>query len=132
MIDGLDATRRALDDAATSEEYETLDEVLAAPAGCGLTVVAGVEHAAAVPAAFLARCPSRGCCTSTTSTTPPILGVPAAAAPSGRARPAVIAGSGLVAQLAMPSGFRATTPEPPPATTPGAGPPRTGSRRSPP
>ena len=106
VIDGLDATRRALDDAATSEEYETLDEVLAAPAGCGLTVVAGVEHAAAVPAGFLARCPSRWVLHLHDEHDAPILGVPAGAAPPAVPGRAVIAGSGLVAQLAMPGGFR--------------------------
>ncbi len=102
VIDGLDATRRALDDPATNEEFEALDEVLAAPAGCGLTVVAGVEHAAAVPAGFLARCATRWVLHLHDEHDAALLGVAASAAPPPLPGRAVIAGSGLVAQLVAP------------------------------
>jgi S-DNA-T family DNA segregation ATPase FtsK/SpoIIIE len=59
LIDGLDAVRRALDDVETAAEFDALEEVLADGEHAGITVVAAVEQAAGVPAAFLARCPRR-------------------------------------------------------------------------
>ena len=102
VIDGLDATRRALDDPATTEEYEALDELLAVPTGCCLAVVAGVEHAAAVPAGFLARCASRWVLHLHDAHDATLLGVAAAAAPPAVPGRAVLAAGGLAAQLVAP------------------------------
>ena len=68
LIDGLDAVRRTLDDVETAVEFDALDEVLADGDHAGITIVATVEQAAAVPTAFLARCPRRW--RERTSTTP--------------------------------------------------------------
>ncbi|MGB8862223.1 MAG: FtsK/SpoIIIE domain-containing protein [Ilumatobacteraceae bacterium] len=58
-IDGLDALRRTLDDVETAAEFDALEEVLADAEAAGISIVAGVEHAAAVPARLLANCPHR-------------------------------------------------------------------------
>lgn len=102
VIDGLDAVRRALDDSGTTDECEALDEVLAAAAGSGITIVAGVEHAAPVPSGFLARCPSRWVLHLHDEHDASILGVPAASVPPAVAGRAALAGHGLIAQLVAP------------------------------
>ena len=53
VIDTLDATRKALDQTDTAEEFDLLDEVVANPA---VVLVVGANRPSAVPAVISARC----------------------------------------------------------------------------
>ncbi len=103
FIDGLDAVRRTLDDVDTAAEYDALEEVLVDGEAAGITIVASVEHAAAIPAGFLARCAHRWVMHLHDVHDASMLGVAATRVPKaavpGRL---VIAGSGLLAQLVFP------------------------------
>ncbi|MDO8364031.1 MAG: FtsK/SpoIIIE domain-containing protein [Actinomycetota bacterium] len=108
VIDGLDAARRTLDDLATAGEYEALEEVLVHGAAAGIVVVAGVEQAAAVPAAFLARCAHRWVLHLHDPHDAGLLGVPAARVPrAGVPGRLVVAGDGLLAQMVQPAAMQA-------------------------
>ena len=103
LIDGLDAVRRALDDLDTEAEFEALHELLMAGERSRLTVVATVEHAAAVPAAWLARCPHRWVLHVHDPHDAGTLGVAAARVPPpGMPGRLLVATSGLTAQLVAP------------------------------
>jgi DNA segregation ATPase FtsK/SpoIIIE, S-DNA-T family len=102
MIDGLDAIRRTLDDVETAAEFDALDEVLADGEHAGITIVATVEHAAAVPAAFVARCAHRWVLHVHDPHDASLLGVPAARVPGPVPGRLVVAATGLHAQLLAP------------------------------
>ena len=100
FVDGLDAVRRALDVLESVAELDALDEVLADGEAAGLTIVAGVEHVAAVPSALLARCAHRWVMHLHDPHDATLLGVQAAQVPSaGTPGRLVIAATGLAAQL---------------------------------
>lgn len=104
FVDGLDATRRALDEVETADEFDMLDDVLANGSASGITVVATVEHASAVPPAWLARCPHRWVLHLHEAHDGALVGVPAARVPAaGTPGRMVEATSGRVAQLVEPS-----------------------------
>ena len=102
FIDGLDAVRRTLDDIETAAEFDALDEVLADGEHAGITIVATVEHAAAVPAAFVARCAHRWVMHLHDPHDAAVLGVPAARVPGPAPGRLVVAADGLHAQLLTP------------------------------
>lgn len=103
FIDGLDTVRRTLDEVDTAAEFDALEEVLADGGAAGITIVAGVEHAAAITAGLLARCAHRWVMHLHDAHDATLLGVAAARVPPA-ATPGrlVIAGTGLVAQLVLP------------------------------
>lgn len=103
FIDGLDVVRRALDDIDTAVEYEAFSDLLAGDDARGVTVVAGVQHTAAVPAAFLARCPHRWVLHLHDPHDATAVGVPAHLVPPACPGRAVIATDGLTAQLVEPA-----------------------------
>ncbi|MDO9173405.1 MAG: FtsK/SpoIIIE domain-containing protein, partial [Actinomycetota bacterium] len=104
FIDGLDAVRRALDDVETADEFDMLDDVLANGSARGVTVVATVEHASAVPAAWLVRCPHRWVLHLHEPHDAGLVGVPAARVPGGGTPGRLVdATSGLEAQLVTPA-----------------------------
>ena len=101
FIDGLDALRRTLDDLDTAAEFDALEEVLADGEAAGITIVATVEHVAAVPASLLARCAHRWVMHLHDAHDGAIVGVSAASVPAaGSPGRLVVAATGLVAQLA--------------------------------
>jgi S-DNA-T family DNA segregation ATPase FtsK/SpoIIIE len=101
VIDGLDAVRRSLDDLDTTAEFDALEEVLADGEAGGITIVASVEHAAAVPTALLARCPHRWVMHLHDPLDAAMLGVRAAQVPpAGQPGRLVVATTGLTAQIA--------------------------------
>ncbi len=102
VIDGLDQVRRTLDDHETADEYEALAAVLALP--FGLTVVAGVENVAGVPASFLTLCRHRWVLHLNDPHDAALLGVPATAVPTRVAGRLRVAATGLLAQLVIPGG----------------------------
>lgn len=100
FIDGLDALRRSLDDLDTAAEFDALEEVLADGEAAGITIVATVEHAAAVPTSLLARCAQRWVMHLHDVYDGGSLGVSAASVPAaGTPGRLVVAATGLVAQL---------------------------------
>ncbi len=100
LIDGLDALRRTLDDLDTAAEFDALEEVLADGEAAGITIVATVEHVAAVPASLLARCAHRWVMHLHDAHDGAIVGVSAARVPAaGTPGRLVVAATGLVAQL---------------------------------
>ena len=103
FVDGLDAVRRVLDDVATADEFDALEEVLADGEANGITIVATVEQAAAVPIALLARCPHRWVFHLHDAHDGALVGVAALSLPAaGAPGRLVIAATGLVAQLVRP------------------------------
>ncbi|MDO8391482.1 MAG: FtsK/SpoIIIE domain-containing protein [Actinomycetota bacterium] len=107
FIDGLDIVRRVLDDIDTADEYDAFTTLLAGDDTRGITVVAGVQHTAAVPAAFLARCPHRWVLHLHDPHDATTLGVAANLVPPACAGRIVIAGDGLTAQLVHPDAMAA-------------------------
>ena len=100
FIDGLDALRRTLDDLDTAAEFDALEEVLADGEAAGITIVATVEHVAAVPASLLARCAHRWVMHLHDAHDGAIVGVRAASVPAaGTPGRVFVAATGLVAQL---------------------------------
>ncbi|HRB02649.1 MAG TPA: FtsK/SpoIIIE domain-containing protein [Ilumatobacteraceae bacterium] len=100
FIDGIDALRRTLDDLDTAAEFDALEEILADGEAAGITIVATTEHAAAVPASLLARCPHRWVMHLNDTHDGAIVGVNAARVPGvGTPGRLVVATTGLVAQL---------------------------------
>lgn len=100
FIDGLDALRRSLDDLDTAAEFDALEVVLADGEAAGITIVATVEHVAAVPASFLARCAHRWVMHLHDAHDGAVVGVNAARVPAaGTPGRLVVAATGLVAQL---------------------------------
>ena len=119
FIDGLDAVRRALDEVATATEFDALEEVLANGEAAGITIVAGVEHAAAVPAGLLARCAHRWVMHLHDAHDATVLGLAAARVPAASvAGRLVVAASGLAAQVMQPGASSTTAGDGSPATTP--------------
>ncbi|MDP2291809.1 MAG: FtsK/SpoIIIE domain-containing protein [Actinomycetota bacterium] len=103
FIDGLDAVRRALDDVDTADEFDMLDDVLANGSARGVTVVATVEHASAVPAAWMVRCPHRWVLHLHEAHDAGLVGVPAARVPGGGTPGRIVdAATGLEGQLVRP------------------------------
>lgn len=108
FIDGLDAVRRTLDDLDSAAEFDALEQILDDGEAAGITIVATVEHAAAVPASFLARCAHRWVLHLHDAHDGAILGVAAGRVPAadtpGRL---VVAATGLAGQLVRaPATFR--------------------------
>jgi len=102
LIDGLDALRRTLDDLDTAAEFDALEEVLADGEAAGITIVATVEHVAAVPASLLARCAHRWVMHLHDAHDGAIVGVSAARVPAaGTPGRLVVAATGLAAQLLL-------------------------------
>ena len=100
FIDGLDALRRTLDDLDTAAEFDALEEILADAEAAGVTIVAAVEHVAAVPASLLARCAHRWVMNLHDAHDGAIMGVGSAGVPApGTPGRLVVAATGLVAQL---------------------------------
>ena len=100
LVDGLDALRRTLDELDTAAEFDALEEVLADGEAAGITIVAAVEHVAAVPASLLARCAHRWVMHLHDAHDGAIVGVNAARVPAaGTPGRLVVAATGLVAQL---------------------------------
>jgi S-DNA-T family DNA segregation ATPase FtsK/SpoIIIE len=99
IIDGLEALRRSLDDLDTAGEYDALEQILADAASAGVTIVAGVEQAAALPTSFVARCPVRWVLHVHDAHDAALLGVAPTQVPPAIPGRLVIAGSGLTAQL---------------------------------
>ena len=114
VIDGLDHVRRSLDDLETADEYEALAAVLALPSG--LTVAAGVENVAGVPASFLTLCRHRWVLHINDPHDAAMLGVAAAAVPARVAGRLRVAATGLLAQLVIPGGRPLPTESPAPDT----------------
>ena len=102
IIDGLDSLRKALDDPSTTVEFDALDQVLADADTAGITVVAGAESAAALPIAFLNRCPARWVLHLHDPHDAALLGVAARHVPPAVPGRIVIAGSQSMAQLVSP------------------------------
>ena len=102
VIDGLDTVRRTLDDVETAAEFDALEDVLADGEHAGITIVASVEQAAGVPAAFLARCPRRWVMHLHDAYDATLLGVAAAAVPGDIPGRLVDTVGGLTAQLVAP------------------------------
>lgn len=102
IVDGLDALRRALDDLNTAAQYDALEQVLADAHASGITVVAGAESAAALPMAFLNRCPARWVLHLHDPHDAALLGVAAKHVPPAVPGRMVIAGSESMAQLVSP------------------------------
>lgn len=102
VIDGLDALRKALDDLDTAAEYDALEQVLADADTAGITIVAGAESAAALPIAFLNRCPARWVLHLNDPHDAALLGVAAKHVPPAVPGRIVIAGSESLAQLVSP------------------------------
>ena len=103
FVDGLDALRRSLDGVETAEELDALDEILADAAAAGLAIVASVEHAAAVPSGFLARCPNRWVLHLHDPHDATLLGAAPARVPvAGTPGRVLIAATGLAAQVTAP------------------------------
>lgn len=103
IVDGLDALRRSLDDVRIASEYEALEQVLAVADGGDVTIVAGAEVAAALPTAFLGRCPARWALHLHEPHDAVLLGIAAKNVPPPIPGRAVIAGCGLTAQLIVPN-----------------------------
>jgi S-DNA-T family DNA segregation ATPase FtsK/SpoIIIE len=99
VVDGLEVVRRALDVAATAAEHDQLDGVLTSGA---VVVVAGVEQVAALPGAFLARCPHRWLLHLHDAHDAALLGLTAAAVPGPVPGQVTVCGSGLAGQLVEP------------------------------
>ncbi len=100
FIDGLDALRRTLDDLDTAAEFDALEEILADAEAAGVTIVAAVEHVAAVPASLLARCAHRWVMNLHDAHDGAIMGVGSAGVPApGTPGRLVVAATGLVAQV---------------------------------
>lgn len=108
FIDGLDAVRRTLDDLDSAAEFDALEQILADGEAAGITIVATVEHAAAVPASFLARCAHRWVLHLHDAHDGAILGVAAGRVPAaGTPGRLVVAATGLAGQLVRaPATFR--------------------------
>lgn len=103
FVDGLDALRRSLDDIETAGEMDALDEILADAAAARVTIVATVEHAAAVPAGFLARCSNRWVMHLHDAHDANLLGaVPARVPAAGTPGRLLDATGGLLAQMTAP------------------------------
>ena len=102
IVDGLDALRRTLDDVETASEYEALEQILADGQTAGITVVAGAESAAALPVAFLNRCPARWVLHLHDAHDAALLGVAAKHVPPAVPGRIVIAGSDSMAQVVSP------------------------------
>jgi len=102
IIDGLDALRRALDDLNTAAEYDALELILADGQTAGITVVAGAESAAALPVAFLNRCPARWVLHLHDPHDAALLGIAAKHVPPAVPGRIVIAGSDSMAQVVSP------------------------------
>jgi len=100
FIDGLDALRRTLDDLDTADEFDALEEILADAEAAGVSIVAAVEHVAAVPASLLARCAHRWVMNLHDAHDGAIMGVGSAGVPApGTPGRLVVAATGLVAQV---------------------------------
>ncbi len=102
VVDGLDSLRRALDDLDTAAEYDALERVLADAHAAGITIVAGAESAAALPVAFLNRCPARWVLHLHDPHDAALLGVAAKHVPPAVPGRIVIAGRESMAQLVSP------------------------------
>ncbi|MEI8240645.1 MAG: FtsK/SpoIIIE domain-containing protein, partial [Actinomycetota bacterium] len=102
MIDGLDTARRALDHPSTMDEYDVLNDLLTVADANAVTIIAAVEHTAAVSAAFIARCADRWVLHLHDPHDGATLGALAANVPPAQPGRVYLAAYGLTAQLVRP------------------------------
>ncbi|MEI7546748.1 MAG: FtsK/SpoIIIE domain-containing protein [Actinomycetota bacterium] len=105
FIDGLDIVRRTLDDISTADQFDALARLLAGDHESGVTVIAGAQHTAAVPMAFLTRCPHRWVLHLHDPQDAAVVGVPAVLVQPPLPGRAVLAGAGRTAQIVAPTRF---------------------------
>jgi S-DNA-T family DNA segregation ATPase FtsK/SpoIIIE len=121
-IDGLDAVRAVLDEPSTYGVLELLDRLVAEGPPAGISLVAGVGRAAALPASLLAGFAHRWVFRLADPQDGAAAGVPAGLVPSGPAGRLVVAAAGLEAQVALPpaahAGSAMRTGPPPVAALP--------------
>ena len=102
VIDGLDTARRALDHPSTMDEYDVLHDLLTTADANAVTIIAAVEHTAAVSAAFIARCADRWVLHLHDPHDGAALGAHAANVPPAQPGRVYLATCGLTAQLVRP------------------------------